>query len=672
MLKFAKQLNAYSTTDKILVEEEMADQDSGPEAFKKLVKSGKTCDGLVISGHHTGAFGGARTNEELSIDDIEALSCQPELQKWFSNIKSTWLQGCRTLGVGRLRDTDTADFHTDRVGAVLTEDQLRMSFANLNYSFSATLDQENPLSSRYIRAFPVSNMFGWTGTAPGEDARSEYSVPYHIAHVAERITGRYYANPIGKLDSESAIAYMNALVYLLKNENRTKQTCDVTCQAWKDQGNAKLLYAFNNAENNALPPLVLNPNPVLEEAKELECKIKNLTFGPEYIQVVSRILENDSRVAYSFHSISSYMRQLQEEGKVAEYAELKSMMQKSSAMHSFLQRKFLKPELGILLKIDYYTFYRDVMGNSIPSIEGSLRAIALTILARDSEKNPDLYGYQETLLRTIIDNRIFSQDFVARAILLVKDDFQEFILSSIPKGMLDDLNETLFDALFKIEAPAIARTLLEKEWSNVNDTPPAALRARWERLFESNFNLKAQLILFFYLNGKIESIVAYSDYPLRKTIDWYEDLVQQGVSIPATLAKMITRVTNGAFPSESYDDIFSRIQNSRHSNSPLLHQIVNAVLAQNKPDLETLTHIATAMSRSPQKWDDRGSILMKLLKVNNTDREYLCFAVAQTLDELKGDVENFKELVDRIRTSTACEGSARDRAMNLAKTLNVL
>ena len=44
---------------------------------------------------------------------------------------------------------ESVDQHMGRVGDVLTEDHLERSFADLNMEFSATLDQDNPLSSRY-------------------------------------------------------------------------------------------------------------------------------------------------------------------------------------------------------------------------------------------------------------------------------------------------------------------------------------------------------------------------------------------------------------------------------------------------------------------------------------------------------------------------------------------
>ena len=115
------------------------------ESFRKMVESGTQCNGLVISGHHTGSFGGERSQGSLSINFLEQLSCDPNYEDWFKDINALWLQGCRTLGEKIEIDQDiSADSHTLRVGAVLDDDHLEQSFADLNMEFSATLDQITP------------------------------------------------------------------------------------------------------------------------------------------------------------------------------------------------------------------------------------------------------------------------------------------------------------------------------------------------------------------------------------------------------------------------------------------------------------------------------------------------------------------------------------------------
>jgi hypothetical protein len=150
---------------------------------------------LVISRHHSESFGGKRTDGALALEQLENLSGDPKTKKWSHGVNALWLQGCRTLRVGKIQsdnaDTDmfSADFHTNRVGAEREQDNLEKSFQALNAEFSATLDQDNPLSSWYLRLFPLAKVFGWTQTAPGEKARAELSIPDHMAHIASLFSG---------------------------------------------------------------------------------------------------------------------------------------------------------------------------------------------------------------------------------------------------------------------------------------------------------------------------------------------------------------------------------------------------------------------------------------------------------------------------------------------------
>ena len=59
MKRFTTQLNRFSKR-KIKVVEFLTENGDVESAFKKMTMSGVKCDGLVISGHHTGSFGGKR------------------------------------------------------------------------------------------------------------------------------------------------------------------------------------------------------------------------------------------------------------------------------------------------------------------------------------------------------------------------------------------------------------------------------------------------------------------------------------------------------------------------------------------------------------------------------------------------------------------------------------
>ena len=138
--KFAAKLNKFSPRKIIVTEYQNPDNNlETNKSFQAMIDGGAVCDGLVISGHHSGSFGGKRAKGQLELDFMENLACDPKYKAWFERINALWLQGCRTLGIGAIAseeddddDETSADFHTQRVGNVLEEDHLTQGFAELN------------------------------------------------------------------------------------------------------------------------------------------------------------------------------------------------------------------------------------------------------------------------------------------------------------------------------------------------------------------------------------------------------------------------------------------------------------------------------------------------------------------------------------------------------------
>lgn len=87
MDKFAKKLNTVSK-EKIEIQEFLSTGGNVEDSFKKMADSKAQCNGLVISGHHTGSFGGKRGSGNLDIDFMEKLSCLDEYKDFFSHIKA--------------------------------------------------------------------------------------------------------------------------------------------------------------------------------------------------------------------------------------------------------------------------------------------------------------------------------------------------------------------------------------------------------------------------------------------------------------------------------------------------------------------------------------------------------------------------------------------------------
>lgn len=424
MKDFVKQLNEVSPR-KISVAEYQVRGSKPETSFKKMVESGVKCDGLVISGHHTGSWGGKLGRGNLNIDFLEKLSCDPKYADWFDNVKALWLQGCRTLGE-KISPTNSnaADFHTLRVGAARGEDDLSQSIARLNIEFSATLDRDNPLSSRYMRVFPKTTVFGWTASAPGPKVHSELSIPYHMAHIASlnEDNEQYFAAPNKQLDSESAAKYAESILNLL---NRNVSVDDSNCaeqesiaiEAWLDHGKlyGKAPYTFNNPFVSAFPSLVSSDNTTLASAREINCILKKTKNTEELKELVDRILSDEDLIGYSFQNLWEVSLRLKKQGEFAKLAVIEDRLRKSEKLNNFLMRKLSSKEVGILRMIDYYVYYRDLTNQPIPAIENKIRNNYLT-LVKSRLQNPEGLSHDEidffnTNLQSILKQNITTVDF---------------------------------------------------------------------------------------------------------------------------------------------------------------------------------------------------------------------------------------------------------------------
>ena len=416
------------TGTKVEVKEFQSKGSNPEQSFKQMVDSGTKCHGLVISGHHTGSFGGKRAAGSLGINFLEDISCDPKYKDWFKDIQALWLQGCRTLGEKITIDEEvSADFHTLRVGEVLEEDHLEQSFADLNMEFSATLDQDNPLSSRYLRVFPSATVFGWTKTSPGEKASSERSLPYHIAHIARLTNDReeYFQDPLGgKLDMPSAVAFASTMLGMLNNESLVpNDPCSITeedkIRGWLFHGGVQGAnpYYLANSDLQGFPSLatINRHSELLYRSKEINCLLKRDLEKEELLGIIDEVLPEDLLLGYNFNSLWELINRLKIEGPLNIREEVLSRMQNSVALSTFITRKLESKELGGLRKIDYYAFYRDLTGKKIVAIEEKIRQAAQEVLLRD----PNSYGlrdYQETLWQSLGKHGLINERFLLQIV----------------------------------------------------------------------------------------------------------------------------------------------------------------------------------------------------------------------------------------------------------------
>ena len=413
MQKFTEKIKKH-THCSISVKEYLTQNNNPEESFKKMVESGVQCDGLVISGHHTGAFGGKRATGSLGIDFLEKLACDKKHSKWFKQIKALWLQGCRTLGTGDIvidEEEMSADYHTMRVGSILEEDHLEQSIADLNVEFSATLDQDNPLSTRYLRAFPGATVFGWTKVAPGEKAGSQYSIPFHMAHIARMINNQDAFpsdSPVkGTWTKESTLQYLNSMIGLLNGDAKCQE---LAVSAWKEHGrvqNQATEYGFYNPDLNAYKSLTTTNDVILKKAHVYDCLFKN-SQGQKLLKVLDEILKDPILIRYTYNSLLERLKTLKEKDPNL-YAQIIKKLRGHKVIQDFLSNKLSDNNLGLLRKIDYLAFYEEIYGPTQKIIPAILQK-ASEAFSTISSQTLDGLDYKRTLLGSLSKHGYLNND----------------------------------------------------------------------------------------------------------------------------------------------------------------------------------------------------------------------------------------------------------------------
>ena len=632
MGKLTRKLNKYSK-EKIEIQEFLTSGDNPEKAFEEMVKSGVKCDGLVISGHHTGSFGGKRANGGLGIDFMEKLSCNEDNKEFFSHVKALWLQGCRTLGVGRIEAYESVDQHMGRVGDVLTEDHLERSFADLNMEFSATLDQDNPLSSRYLRVFPRATTFGWTKTAPGEKARSQFSIPFHIAQMA-RITDdrkRYFQNPTRKLSKRSARKYLQALEQIIGRD--LTKGCEMdrdesdSVQAWINHGNRRKVgrYAFQNSDLNAYESLLKSDNPKIITAKKIDCLLKELKSVDTVLKVLDQLLKDETLIGYSFNSLYELIQRFSKEGNIDALVKIQRRLDRSPELNHFLMRKLASKELGILRRIDYYAFWRDMTGKKNKNIEEVIRKAFLKFATSPTNDDYNRIDFIETLTQSMIKHG-----------LIKPHEYKQFV-------ELPEVNATTLGAL----AVGISRTDVE--------VPDA------DNLFLEMINSpKAD----DYLLGTIAEAVGNTNFPLQTPGKLLRLILDSPKSTAFALDEILSAIGDSEEPIPNAIKLIKDVIKSPKANTEVLYSAAKAIVESEdsiegisemlmeivqspKSDAETLSSVASAIEISKAPVLNAEKILHKIISSPNADAKTLA-SVVQTIQYSKNEIKGATKILMRV------------------------
>ncbi len=467
MQKFTARINQHSK-EKIEVVEFMGEGSDVDRSFLKMVQSGVKCDGLVISGHHTGSFGGARGSGTLDVDFMERLSCDKRFKDFFHGIKALWLQGCRTLGVDKIETLDSADYHMERVYNVREQDHLSQNPLELNVEFSQTLDQDNPLSSRYLRIFPRATTFGWTKTAPGEESLSERSIPFHIAQLARLNDDRgvYFDDPTSEFSELSATKYAEAILSLLNRpaeDARCGNFEDVAVEAWMAHGNwdKTRRFAFDNPDINAYKSLVTGDYGPLWEAKSLECILKGTNKNSEILDAIKRASSDPFLVGYTYNSLFEVLKRASREGNIELYDNVKKELMQSPYFTNFMMEKLASKELGIVRKIEYYAFYKELVGEENKGIEKKINDSFISFMNKPINSGNgvdyELRDAQMTLAQAMIKNKLATPESIAKVVKNTKNDNVLLSIVTSLEAYPVSGSAPIFYELVKVPSSAVLR-----------------------------------------------------------------------------------------------------------------------------------------------------------------------------------------------------------------------
>ena len=366
------------------------------DRFKEMMKD-KACDSLVLSGHHAEYFTGKQSiggeNWKLDLDFMEEMSCQPGCEDWFENIKSLFLMGCNTVE-GQLdstaankddqaEDIRCADGNTADCKALYVTinnatdpDQDKdwnlgiLSQNALNKAYSSTLDQStNPLSSRYLKIFSNSSLYGWSESAPGVGALSRFSIPRFI-HMVSGLTAegepRERDLSKGSGEDEPNVGAQDIVNFLdVMNTQADEPLCrGFTAAQWAkhwDSGTAPTsCYLDDGAKEQ------------YEGHKSNACGLNQAlneqpTSTDEMEEAVDKILESGSEgIKKNFNHLMNLIVQSKWKTPPEWHDKVKQALQESDELRDVLVYNLAEDKnIGFKQKADYLYFYKQVYGDSV-------------------------------------------------------------------------------------------------------------------------------------------------------------------------------------------------------------------------------------------------------------------------------------------------------------------
>ena len=364
------EIKKIEATNKLEIEDFYADEAVGTAGrFEKMIQKtkekGKKCHALVLSGYHTGDFI-SKEKGLFPLEFLEKLSCREEYQDWFCNVKGLYLHGSNTVRDTYLKGVkdskkvtvtgDSDSTSTKKTTHLTSTERSSDTTFFLNHSYADTLDEHTPLSSRYLRAFPNTNIFGFSEIAGF--AKGFNDIFNHISQVG---------NALAQDDDTSKTSVADEFISGLKAI--TSGDCSHALEEWNKLNTERGTEAVKKKDYTEARKLgceLINSKQILDgsisgnKAKEKEkiiAKLEEITKKKE----LSHLLINN---IYETIKLADNMAAGAYGEKDRNFITKVKGALKNSNFQKALEEKLASPILSSLKKADHIKLYQRLWGDT--------------------------------------------------------------------------------------------------------------------------------------------------------------------------------------------------------------------------------------------------------------------------------------------------------------------
>ena len=148
------------------------------------------------------------------------------------------------------------------------------------------------------------------------------------------------------------------------------------------------------------------------EARALACELRGANDLLALQALFTQILGNPDYLAYNLNALWDTFTKMKSVDR-ATYLALKERLATSAALMELLHRKLESPQTGLLMKIEYYSFYRELTGKSVEAVEALiLQHVNHFMLAQDLAGSPyDIRDFRESLLISVERHQLANASF---------------------------------------------------------------------------------------------------------------------------------------------------------------------------------------------------------------------------------------------------------------------